>query len=73
MKIRIFSQTLLQNTHTAQGSTTEVHVKTSFASGISLFYTLGPSCLIVDEILVAFQYHEHLKMMKLKKGNMLRY
>jgi hypothetical protein len=60
----------LHNTRIAQASTAEEHVKAIVASGISLsslFHTIGPSCLSVDEIFVAFEYRERLKAFENKK------
>ncbi len=54
----------LHNARIAQASTAEEHVIAIVASGISLssfFHTIEPSCLSVDEILVAFEYWERLK------------
>jgi hypothetical protein len=54
----------LNNTRIAQASSAEERVKAIVASGIllsSLFHTIGPSCLSVDEIFVAFEYRERLK------------
>jgi hypothetical protein len=63
----------LHNTQIAQASTAEERVRAIVASGISLsslFHTIGPSCLSVDEIFVAFEYRERLKT---KKRNTQRY
>jgi hypothetical protein len=60
----------LQNTRIAQASTMEERVKAIVASGISLsslFYTIGPSCLSVDEIFVAFEYREMMKSFEAEK------
>jgi hypothetical protein len=67
---------LLHNTRIAQASTAEERVKAIVASGISLsslFHTIGPSCLSVDEIFVAFEYRERLKAFENKKRNTRRY
>jgi len=48
----------------AAGSTVEECVKAIVASGISLsslFHTIGPTGLSVDEIFIAFEYHELMK------------
>jgi hypothetical protein len=60
----------LHNTQIAQASTAEEHVKAIVASAISLsslFHTIGPSCLSVDEIFVAFEYRERLKAFENEK------
>jgi hypothetical protein len=54
----------LHNSRIAEATTAEEHIKAIVASGISLsslFHTIGPSCLSVDEIFVAFEYRERLK------------
>jgi hypothetical protein len=48
----------------------EVHIKAMVSSGItlsSLFYTIGPTCLSVDEIFVTFEYREQGKLFVEKK------
>ncbi len=56
--------TSLHSTRIAQASTAEDHVKAIFVSGISLssiFHTIEPTCLGVNEIFVRFEYRERLK------------
>jgi len=51
----------LTNTRVPKDAPLEVCIKAMVASGISLsslFYTIGPSCLSVDEIFIAFEYRE---------------
>jgi len=54
----------------AATSTVEERVKAIVASGISLsslFHTIGPTCLSVDEIFIAFEYRELMKSYKNEK------
>jgi hypothetical protein len=49
----------LTNTRVPKDEPLEVRIKAMVASSISLsslFYTIGPSCLSVDEIFIAFEY-----------------
>jgi hypothetical protein len=60
----------LQNTRVPKDAPLEVRVKAMVASGISLsslFYTIGPTCLSVDEIFVAFEYRERERLFAVEK------
>ena len=60
----------LTNTRVPKDAPLEVRIKAMVASGISLsslFYTIGPSCLSVDEIFIAFEYREREKQFNVEK------
>ncbi len=60
----------LTNTGVPKDAPLEVRIKARVASGISLsslFYTIGPSCLSVDEIFIAFEYREREKQFNVEK------
>ncbi len=56
--------TSLSETHISRDAPQEERIKAIVSNGISLlslfFDTIGPNCLSVDEIFLAFEYHEHL-------------
>jgi hypothetical protein len=60
----------LANTRIPKDAPLEVHIKVMVSSGISsssLFYTIGPTCLSVDEIFVRFEYRERGKLFAVEK------